>query len=698
MKHSSLKSILTFIFSLVALCSVAQQPSGTLPVLYINTEGRQEVTSKDYYLTADCWLDPKNSGYDAIGSQTAPVLLQIKGRGNYTWSGFDKKPYRLKFDKKQPLCGMKKSKHFVLLAHADDELGFLRNTAGFELSRRLGLPWTPGQIPVELVVNGSYRGLYFVAEKIRVDEDRVNIVEQPDLATDPGEITGGYLVEIDNYDVDPHVTVNDPNRYSGHSEIWFTYHTPEVLSPQQESYLLNQLQTINDLIGVSSRTDTQWEKYVDIDMLARYYIVQEILDDAESFHGSCYLYKEKGEGQKWMFGPVWDFGNAFRRGDSKRFIYDLPPYGQAWIGRFARFDNFQAKVKEIWKEFVDNHYEDLADYLRNFISQISAAAKNDAQRWPNYGNADLTSDYNNFMWMLESRIDWLGRQWGKAPVDPDPNPGIPAQVYLRGDFNRWSSNTPFSRDEEDGLYYIRNISIGSSEFKIADEDWSLVNLGSNGEPLMIGEPYQLESPGANITATQEIQECDFILDLDNQTLLVVKHEVQQPQPGKGETIFLRGTFNNWDVTHQFKYNEADGLYYIIDITTGDSSFKVADADWGDLNFGSNGSELRVGAKYGLQAFTNENIKPHDYIEHCDFIVNLSEPSLIVVETGTMNVVASTVKDEISIVGSDIYAEGPIKVYDLQGRLVSQGIDHVTTDCSGMLIVVTSEGARKHLFR
>ena len=33
---------------------------------------------------------------------------------------------------------------------------------------------------------------------IRVDKDRVNITEQPDLCTNADSITGGWLVEIDN--------------------------------------------------------------------------------------------------------------------------------------------------------------------------------------------------------------------------------------------------------------------------------------------------------------------------------------------------------------------------------------------------------------------------------------------------------------------------------------------------------------------
>lgn len=122
--------------------------SGTLPVLFINTENGAPVDSKEVYLNATYWLDPMGvEGVEAFGSEAEPLATQIKGRGNYTWSGFDKKPYRLKLGAKAGLLGMKKNKHFGLLAHADDQFGWLKNTLGFELSKRLGLAWTPSQAP-----------------------------------------------------------------------------------------------------------------------------------------------------------------------------------------------------------------------------------------------------------------------------------------------------------------------------------------------------------------------------------------------------------------------------------------------------------------------------------------------------------------------------------------------------------------------
>ena len=184
----------TLLLCLVNLAN-AVSPSGTLPVMYITTENNKPITSKEDYLNATYYLDAKGvAGYENIGSATAPLNMEIKGRGNYSWTGFDKKPYRIKLADKQALMGMKKSKHFALLAHADDSndrKGYLRNAVGFELSKLIGMTYTPDSKPLEVVLNGDYIGLYFLTETIRVGTDRVNIVEQEDEETNSENITGG---------------------------------------------------------------------------------------------------------------------------------------------------------------------------------------------------------------------------------------------------------------------------------------------------------------------------------------------------------------------------------------------------------------------------------------------------------------------------------------------------------------------------
>ena len=422
------RAIFFFLFTSLLLVAQAASYSGTLPVLYIQTENNAPITSKDDYLNATYYLDAMGlTAYQSIGSASQPLAMEIKGRGNYTWRDFNKKPYRIKLADKQPLMGLTKSKHFALMAHADDaqsKKGFMRNQVGFELSRMIGMDWTPATAPVEVVLNGDYIGLYFLTETIRVDKDRVNIVEQEDEENDLAAITGGWLVEIDNYNEDPHITITEGGRHT----MWFTYKTPEVLSNAQKNFLTQEMERIDRLVYGDKNAAELWQ-YLDMDALAKFYIVQEIMDNYESFHGSCYLYREKGEGEKWKFGPVWDFGSSFNR-NKDRYLFEGDVWHNHWIPQICQFPAFMKRVKEIWKEFypqINNVYTFTAEQL----TLLKSAAVADANRWADYsGNKDLQKRINNVNTWLQSTVAWLNEQWqtGSGNNNNEPDTVISSMV------------------------------------------------------------------------------------------------------------------------------------------------------------------------------------------------------------------------------------------------------------------------------
>ena len=422
------RTIFFFLFTSLLLVAQAASYSGTLPVLYIQTENNAPIISKDDYLNATYYLDAMGlTAYQSIGSASQPLAMEIKGRGNYTWRDFNKKPYRIKLADKQPLMGLTKSKHFALMAHADDaqsKKGFMRNQVGFELSRMIGMDWTPATAPVEVVLNGDYIGLYFLTETIRVDKDRVNIVEQEDEENDLAAITGGWLVEIDNYNEDPHITITEGGRHT----MWFTYKTPEVLSNAQKNFLTQEMERIDRLVYGDKNAAELWQ-YLDMDALAKFYIVQEIMDNYESFHGSCYLYREKGEGEKWKFGPVWDFGSSFNR-NKDRYLFEGDVWHNHWIPQICQFPAFMKRVKEIWKEFypqINNVYTFTAEQL----TLLKSAAVADANRWADYsGNKDLQKRINNVNTWLQSTVAWLNEQWqtGSGNNNNEPDTVISSMV------------------------------------------------------------------------------------------------------------------------------------------------------------------------------------------------------------------------------------------------------------------------------
>ncbi|MBQ2520812.1 MAG: CotH kinase family protein, partial [Paludibacteraceae bacterium] len=339
--------------------------SGTLPVVYINTKNKQTVNDTETQIPMTLYIDSVIPDYHPLGSAQAPIAGTIKGRGNWTWNGFDKKPYKIKFDVKQKVLGMPNNRHWCLMASADDYLGFLKMPAGFMVSKALGLRWTPRTRPVELVLNGKYMGLYFLTEHVRIASNRVHIHEQADNETHSDSISGGWLVEIDNYSSENNIGFQEGNG----QYVMVSLKEPEVLSSQQRQYIESQIYGINDALYGSSETDLK--RLLDINEAAKYYLVQEIMEDCESYHGSCFLYKDRdslGIVDPWKFGPVWDFGNAYDR-HQETWIYDNPVFAQYWIGQLAQWPAFQQAVQEQWWIYYHTQKDEVRTKIANMAGK-----------------------------------------------------------------------------------------------------------------------------------------------------------------------------------------------------------------------------------------------------------------------------------------------------------------------------------------
>lgn len=406
---------------IACLYAYAVAPTGTLPIIYINTANGAAIEDKETQVAASIYIDALNTGYESLASKQAPIPSSIKGRGNYTWRDFDKKPYKIKFDTKQHVLGMPNNRHWCLMPFADDYLGFLKTPTGFMVSQALGLRWTPRLVPIEFVLNGKYMGLYFITEHVRIASNRVNIVEQPDNQTHKDSITGGWLIEIDNYATENNITFHEGNGQF----VMVSLKEPEVLSTAQRTYLENQIYGLND--ALYAQTDTELKKRLDITEAAKYYLVQEILEDCESYHGSCFLYKDQdtlSTPDKWKFGPVWDFGNSYDR-RAEKFIYDNPTWAQYWIGQLATWPVFQQAVMEQWYIFYHDKQDSIRWQVDAFIKTIATAAKSDAAVWKGskgyQDNSDIYEKRDKFFRRYSWRIDWLYSQWkdGKKPATYD---------------------------------------------------------------------------------------------------------------------------------------------------------------------------------------------------------------------------------------------------------------------------------------
>ena len=224
----------------------------TSPTIYVETENNVEITSKEDYVRATLrYVD--DSGvklYDALG---------IRGRGNSTW-GFEKKPYRIKFDKKQEFLGpdKAKAKSWTLLANYADK-SLIRNAVAACIGEFAGRPSNASF--VDLVLNGEYLGCYQVSDQMEIREKRVDITEQEDPMTDTSDISGGYFLEVDGF------AYQEPAYFVTARGVAVTIKSPddEIIDQRQIAYIRDHMNKFENALFSDDFTDPEkgYRQYVD---------------------------------------------------------------------------------------------------------------------------------------------------------------------------------------------------------------------------------------------------------------------------------------------------------------------------------------------------------------------------------------------------------------------------------------------------
>lgn len=184
-------------------------------------------------------------------------------------------------------------------------------------------------------------------------------------------------------------------------------------------------------------------------------------------------------------------------------------------------------------------------------------------------------------------------------------------VYLRGQMNDWDTSSPFEYVGNDNYVLEIELLAGSYEFKIADEFFSVANIGG-GFTVPIGSSATLSNFGNNLNI-QPVADGLYRFELNasdagSPTLLVVPDDPAAIPPPYGDnTIYLRGLFGDWGTNSPMEY-KGDGIYRATyEIAAGETQFKVAADDWAYPNLGSS-ETLQPGNTIVLSQGSNDNIR------------------------------------------------------------------------------------------
>jgi len=427
-----------------------------LPIVFVDTKGEcldKNVTEK---IPATMRvLDGKtNSVADSAKGTLYDIGIKVRGQSSAL---FPKPGYGVEVrDEKGEgldvsLFGLPPADDWVFHGPYVDK-SMMRNALAHWLFRQAG-HYSPRTKHFDLYINGVYRGVYVLIEKIKRGKYRVNVskLKETDIAGD--SLTGGYIWAFDKTGTNTGGAGSGPIEKEGFNtsdglNVILHYPKKENIQKQQEDYLKKYL---NDLEGLfkNGKNGQGYENYVDMTSALDYVLHEEVTNNADSYWCSFFLHKPKDKTDKngvktegkVTLGPAWDFnlamsngsqpengggnngggmwgggfgggfgggGNGFgSSGTSGWQIENSQKSGNGgmwgmgsslkapnWLLGMWKDSHYQSELKKRWAELRSGvwHTKTLDLYLDSMKTYLKNAADRNFKRWPNLGKSSGQND------------------------------------------------------------------------------------------------------------------------------------------------------------------------------------------------------------------------------------------------------------------------------------------------------------------
>lgn len=460
--------------------------SSELAIFMINTLNQTIVADTKIA----CLLDVKYNGPGNITYVDDPsniysgnIGIEIRGA---TSSGYPQPPYgfetrdALGENNNVSLLGMPAENDWVLLSNYNDR-SLIRNALAFKLFGEMG-NYSVRTSLCEVLVDSTYAGIYLFGEKIKRDNNRVDIANLTSLDIAGDDLTGGYILQQNHWDASNSFESNySPIDHPGFDvHFLYEYPEPESILEVQKTYIASYVDSLETALYSENFADPEigYRKYLDVKSFIDYFIVNELARNADGFKKSVFFYKDKyTNGGKLKAGPVWDFDwawknlngcdlyNNFEGAGWAHHNNDCPTdnYSTGWYIRLlqdpAFADELQCTYQSYRETILDTTY--LFAYIDSIDSLLQNAQARHFQRWPILGMSGPAPEIGAIattygaeldtlkMW-ITIRLDWLDTNMPGVCIPSDnqillanafsvfPNP---ARDFIQIDYSLSSSTS-----------------------------------------------------------------------------------------------------------------------------------------------------------------------------------------------------------------------------------------------------------------
>ncbi len=415
--------------------------SSDLPIIKINTFGEQ-IPDEPKIVAHMGIIDngPDNRNYifsDSLNGYDGQIAIETRGASS---SNFPKKNYGFETQTSQGennnvnLLGMPKENDWILHGPYSDK-SLIRNVLAFHLGN-LTDRWAPRTRYCELFINDEYVGIYILMEKIKRDDDRVDIAKL-DFDDNAGDsLTGGYIVQVDRFELgNGWFSPFDPNHF-------FVYQNPnsDNLTNEQEDYIQNYITNFEQVLasGNFDNPDLGYTNWIDVGSFIDHMLVVELSRDVDAYRLSSFLFKDKdSKGGLLNAGPLWDFNLGFGNADycdgweTSGWNFDDENCGQDqpfWWDRLQEDTLFNNQVQCRWDELRAGSWQtdSIMQYIDEQAATLEEAQGRNFERWQVLGNylwpnAFVGDTYEEEITYLKNwttdRLIWMDENMiGNCPV------------------------------------------------------------------------------------------------------------------------------------------------------------------------------------------------------------------------------------------------------------------------------------------
>ena len=369
----------------------------TLPVITIKTDSGRDIIDRNNY--EGCVVNVFDEEYN---SQVDSATAQVRGRGNSTWTQFEKKSFRLKFTEKTDLFGMGAEKDFLLISNCFD-MSLLRNYTAYTLAGLFGDEVTTECRFVHLYVNDDYRGLYLLTEHTEEGKNRVNIGDGTEGGTDVG-----YLIEFGG-EINPEgkktFFLNNVPEYSGDGG-WLSGKLAKIKSPDETVCTTEQRDYIADYVNrvhtaILTHDFETFLELCDVDSFLNCFVINEILYPADWGY-NFFMYKPAGG--KLHIGPLWDYDQS--AGNSQHGGSAFNEYAGSTEEEEKEPDGWNAPSTHYWFKELKNTPEFFVLAREKYIEQCRQIRLVPEMIYDTYSQIKTDIDLNFERWDVLGKPHW----------------------------------------------------------------------------------------------------------------------------------------------------------------------------------------------------------------------------------------------------------------------------------------------------